>query len=540
MKGSHMNLSFGMEVIYDDAEFQIADFDKVGIVGVNGAGKTTLFKIILRELELDGGSVSVGNARIGYLPQEIEFETRQKKVWDYLYEARPIRKLEAELNDVYESLATAEGEEQDALLARMTKLQQRLDELDVYNAENILMELINNMKIDNSILDMEIGTLSGGQKSKVSFAHILFSDPKILLLDEPTNHLDATTKEFVTEYLKNYKGNVLIISHDIDFLNAVVNKILLINKTTHKIASYDGNYTIFKRRYAQEQLLKELRISQQEQEIKKLSDFVQKVNQASRTNHALKRVGQDREIKLAKKLSELEKRDRMYKHVKIRLDPKRESAKIPLEVNSLTFHYEGQPKLYDKLSFSLSGNERFLIVGENGVGKSTLLKLIMGLLSPDGGEIKFNQKTDIAYYAQELELLDETKNVIENTDCDGFNDVQKRNILGNFLFQGDSVFKKVSLLSPGEKARIALCKLMLTRANLLILDEPTNHLDPDTQAIIGENFKDYTGTIMVVSHNPDFVEQIGITRMLILPDGKIVDYSKELLSYYYILNTDLV
>ncbi|MEG1882061.1 MAG: ABC-F family ATP-binding cassette domain-containing protein [Clostridia bacterium] len=540
MRGNNMNLSFGMETIYDDAEFQIADHDKVGIVGVNGAGKTTLFKVILRELELDSGSIYVGNANIGYLPQEIDFEDRSKKVWDYLFEARPIKKIESKLNDIYEKLAIANEEEQVALLSTMSKLQQRLDNLDVYNAENILLELIDNMKIDNALLDMEIGNLSGGQKSKVAFAYILFSNPSILLLDEPTNHLDVTTKEFVTTYLKNYKGNVLIISHDIDFLNAVTSKILLINKVTHKISTYEGNYQTFKRRYAQEQLLKELRITQQEQEIKKLADFVQKVNQASRTKHDLKRVGQDREIKLAKKLKELEKREKIYKHIKIRLDPKRESAKIPLEVKDITFHYDGQNKLYDQLSFSLTGNERFLIVGENGVGKSTLLKLIMGIIRPDSGEIKFNPKTDIAYYAQELELLDENKSILENIDCDGLNDVQIRNVLGNFLFQGDFVYKKVALLSPGEKARIALCKLMLTRANLLILDEPTNHLDPDTQAIIGENFKDYSGTIMAVSHNPDFVEQIGITRMLILPDGKIVDYSRELLSYYYILNTDLV
>lgn len=540
MKGSHLNLSFGTEVIFDDAEFQISDFDKAGIIGVNGAGKSTLFRVILQELELDSGSVSLGNARIGHLPQEIEFSDRQEKVWDYLFEARPIKKLEAELNDIYDRLATASEPEQGELLSLMTKTQRKLEELDVYNAENILLQLIDNMKIDDSLLDMQLGNLSGGQKSKVAFAHVLFSDPKILLLDEPTNHLDVTTKGFITDYLRGYKGSVLIISHDIDFLNAVVNKILFINKTTHKISAYDGNYKIFKRRYAQEQLLKELRISQQEQEIKKLSDFVQKASQASRTNHNLKRMGQDREIKLAKKLSELEIRDRAYKHVKIKLEPKRESAKVPMEVTDLTFHYDTQPKLYDKLSFSLSGNERFLVVGENGVGKSTLLKLLMGILHPDSGSIKFNQKTDIAYYAQELELLDESKSIVDNIDCDCLNDVQIRNVLGNFLFQGDAVFKKVSLLSPGEKARIALCKLMLTRANMLILDEPTNHLDPDTQAIIGENFKDYTGTIMVVSHNPDFVEQIGITRMLVLPDGKIVDYSRELLSYYYILNTDML
>ncbi len=394
------------------------------------------------------------------------------------------------------------------------------------------------MKIEDGLLDMRLADLSGGQKSKIAFAHVLFAEPQILLLDEPTNHLDVTTKDFVTQYLKNYRGSVLVISHDIEFLNAVVGRVMLVDKTSHKIAMYEGNYTAFKRKYAQDRLLKELRIARQEQEIKKLAEFVQKARQASRTNHNLKRMGQDREVKLAKALAALEKRDAEYKRVKMRLEPRRAPAKIPLEVKNLTFHYEGQPKLYDKLSFSLYGGERFLVVGENGAGKSTLLKLITELLTPDAGEITFSPKTDIAYYAQELELLDENRTVLENADGGDFNDLQRRNILGNFLFRGDTVFKKVSLLSPGEKARIALCRLLMTKANLLLLDEPTNHLDPDTQVVIGENFGDYTGTILLVSHNPDFVEQIGITRMLVLPEGKVVDYSRELLSYYYVLNTD--
>lgn len=540
MRGQALNLTFGTEVIYDDAEFYIGDNDKTGIVGVNGAGKTTLFRVILGEQELDGGSVSTGGKRIGYLPQVIDFSDLQKTVWDYLYDARPIRKIEAELNDIYSKLETAPESEQAALLDRIAELHAMQDEHDAYNAENTLLELIFDMSIEDELLDMKLGDLSGGQKSKIAFAHLLFSNPQILLLDEPTNHLDATTKGFVTSYLKSYKGNVLIISHDVDFLNAVVNKILFVNKVTHKIAVYDGNYTAFKRKYAQEQLLKELRITQQEQEIKRLSDFVLKAKQASRTNHNLKRMGQDREIKLQRAIAALEKRDKEYKHVKIKLEPKTTSSKIPLEVENLSFAYPDKPLLYDGLSFKLCPDERFLIVGENGVGKSTLLKLIMGLLHPKSGQIRMGGKTEIAYYAQELELLDESKTVLQNTEYGDYTDLARRNILGNFLFQGDSVFKKVSVLSPGEKARVALCKLLLTRANTLILDEPTNHLDPDTQAVIGENFRDYTGTILLVSHNPDFVEQIGITRMLVLPEGKIVDYSKELLAYYYILNTDFV
>ena len=540
MHGQNLQLSFGNEVIYDNAEFNLGKKDKTGIVGVNGAGKTTLFRVILKEIELDGGYISTGNSTIGYLPQEIDFSDKQKTVWDYLFDARPIKKTEAQLQEVYEKLAVADEKEQKELLAKMDRLQQRLDDMDVYNAENILLEIIADMKIDSELLDMKLGDLSGGQKSKIAFAHMVFSDPQILLLDEPTNHLDVTTKEYVTNFLKTCRGTVLIISHDVEFLNTVVNKILFVNKSTHKISVYEGNYTAFKKKYAEEQLLKELRITQQEAEIKKLSDFVQKANQASRTNHNLKRVGQDREIKLAKAIAALEKRDKDYKRVKLRLEPRRESGKVPVEVDNLTFHYPNKPLLYDKLSFMITPNERFLIVGENGVGKSTLLKLIMGILSPEKGQIKFSVKTDIAYYAQELELLDQEKTILENTESDDLNDISHRNILGNFLFSGDTVFKKVKLLSPGEKARVSLCKLLLSRANLLILDEPTNHLDPDTQAVIGENFRDYTGTIMLVSHNPDFVEQIGITRMLILPDGKIVDYSRELLQYYYVLNTDLI
>ena len=540
MRGQNLNLAFGTEVIYDDAEFYIGDNDKTGIVGVNGAGKTTLFRVLLGEQPLDGGKIHIGSARLGYLPQEIGFADKQETVWDYLFDARPVRETEARLSELYDELAIADESQHDELLREVSILQSRLDEYDAYNAENTLLELIYDMSIENELLGMKLGELSGGQKSKIAFAHVLFSNPQILLLDEPTNHLDASTKDFVTSYLKSYKGSVLIISHDAEFLNAVVNKILFVNKVTHKTSVYDGNYTAFKRKYAQEQLLKELRITQQEQEIKKLSDFVQRARQASRTNHNLKRMGQDREVKLAKAIAALEKRDREYKHVKIKLEPKTQSGKIPLEVKNLAFRYDGKQNLYDDLSFMLNANERFLIVGENGVGKSTLLKLIMGILQPKSGEIKFSQKTEIAYYAQELELLDLDKTVLQNTDADGYTELQLRNILGNFLFQGDAVFKKVSTLSPGEKARVSLCKLLLARANLLILDEPTNHLDPDTQAIIGENFRDYTGTILLVSHNADFAEQIGITRMLVLPDGKIVDYSKELLAYYYILNTDFI
>lgn len=540
MKGQHMYLAFGSETIYDNCEFLIEDKDKVGVVGVNGAGKTTLFKIILKQEELDGGKITISNKRIGYLPQEISFQDKNMNVLDYLYQGRPIKKLEKDLEKTYEKITTASLKDQKELLRKASRLQSELESLNQYTAEDELLDLIDKMQIESDILEMKVKDLSGGQKSKVAFARLLFSNSDILLLDEPTNHLDIKTKDFVTNYLKNYHGTVLIISHDIDFLNEVITKTMFINKVTHKIKIYRGNYHEFKRQYAEEMLQKELRIREQEREIKHLEEVVSKIDQASATNHKLKKMGKSRKKALEKKLAELETREEKYKTVKMEVDPLEKSGKIPLEVKHLTFHYPSKNNLYNNLSFQMTRGEKFLIVGENGIGKSTLLKLIMEKLTPIKGEIIYGYNASVAYYAQELEILDEDKTILENIDNPNYNDTELRTFLGNFLFSNDDVFKKVKVLSPGEKARVALCKILLKRTNIIILDEPTNHFDPETQQIIGENFKNYTGTLIMVSHNPSFVEQIGVTRMLVLPEGKIVDYNKELLHYYYYLNTELV
>lgn len=538
MKGTKINLAFGTEVIYEDADFYIDTHDKVGIVGVNGAGKTTLFHVLLHEQELDSGTISTGNSRIGYLPQEITIEDESRTVLEYLKRGRPINKLEAELNVIYKKLESAGTAEHAMLFKQMEKLQSHLESYDYYEADSILLHIIDRMGISSGLLDMPLNRLSSGQKSQIAFGRVLYSKSDILLLDEPTNHLDAAAREFVIEFLKGYQGMVLIISHDVSFLNQIVNKILFIHKATHKISVYEGNYDTYKKKYALEQRLREQAIAQEEKEIRELEEFVRRANQASRTNHALKRMGQERALRLEKKRSMKQTRDRIYKRVKMDLRPMREGGGIPLEVEHLSFHYPNQSLLYRDLSFQIHEKERFLIVGENGAGKSTLLKLIMGIHSPDTGSIHVHPKTDVAYYAQELEQIDLQKTILENAWTDGYTEKQLRSVLSNFLFYADDIHKKAEILSPGEKARIALCKVLLQRANLLILDEPTNHLDPETQSIIGGNFHLFEGTIMVVSHNPWFVEQIGVNRVLILPSGRIVDYSRELLEYYYGLNSE--
>ena len=535
MHADNLHLSFGTTVVYDGAEFHLSSRDKCGIVGHNGAGKTTLFRIIMGEIKPDAGAIKTNGARIGYLPQTVEILNPDITVWDFLITGRPIARLEQELHTAYEELAANPDDEH--ISENISRIQAELDHYDYYHAEDALLELIDNMQIDTSLIDMRMCDLSGGQKSKVAFTRTLYSMPDILLLDEPTNHLDVQTRNFVMEYIKKYRGMVLIISHDKEFLNNTVNKILLVDKVTHKTSVFDGNYDTYIKKAAEIRRARATKIESEERDIKKLTEFISRANAASPTNHSIKRVGASREIMLKKILAARTERIQTYKKINMDLTPLRDGAKMPIIVDDLWFRYPGEKLMYRKMSFYITRGERFLIVGPNGTGKSTLLKLIMGRLAPVRGEIQINPKTDIAYYAQELEDLSMDKTVLENVETDGYNDVQIRAVLGNFLFTGADVFKKISVLSPGERARVALCKMLLKRANLLILDEPTNHLDPETQQLIGDNFRDYAGTILVVSHNPDFIEQIGITRMLELPAGHIIDYDSDILKRYSELNS---
>lgn len=547
MKAEHLILAFGTNKIYDDCSFHFEAQDKVGVVGVNGAGKSTLIKVILGEQQLDDGRLEIPSLRIGYLPQEITIDPNHDDVtvWNYIAAGRPIDELQEQLNQEYEKLA--KYPESNAIMDRIIKLQDLIDSYDIANFDYELLKIVEKMQLSN-LVDIKMSQLSGGQKSKVAFAKVLFENAGLLLLDEPTNHLDASTKDFVANYLRNYKGMILVISHDVGFLDTVTNKILFVNKTTHKTKTYRGNYTDFRRQYAEELAEQDRRITEQEREIKRIREFVERARNAKRSNYSLIRQGHVREKMLDRKMAELETREREYEKVSVNISPAKQSGKCPLEIQNLSFHYDNKEPLYDKLSLRLTRGEKFLIVGENGVGKSTLLKLIVGQLQPDEGSIIFGQNTTTAYYAQELEILEKNRSILDNVRSYDFTDTDMRGILSNFLFSGDDVNKNIDVLSPGEKARVALCKVLTERANLIILDEPTNHFDPETQKIIGENFRDYDGTIIMVSHNPSFVEQIGITRMLVLPSHKqgqpavpiIKNYSRELLEYYYYLNSDLV
>lgn len=537
MKIDNLSLSFGTAEVYKNLTVEFNQNDKVGIIGVNGAGKTTLFKLILGELTPDAGTITV-SSKIGYLPQVIEDNfDKEMSVFDYLLSARPIKELENKLTNLYEQIATEKNEHNlKKYMKDITKVEDELTYYEQYNAESELLKIIAGMNIDDTLLDLKLKNLSGGQKSKIAFARLLYSKPETLLLDEPTNHLDLDTKDYIIEYLKNYKGLILAISHDTSFLDEITNKTLYIDKNKKTGTLYNGSYSKYEKIKKERELATSRLHDKQQKEEEKLKEIIARY---IRGNEKKANIAKDRQKKLEKLLSEKVEVEKKNKYTKFNINIKYPSYSIPISCNNLTFGYTEENLLYQNLTFDLIRGEKFLIVGENGIGKTTLLKLIMNILTPLEGSINISEKTLIGYYAQEHDLLNKEKTIKENFSDSGLTDYELRRFLGSFLFTNDDIFKKINILSPGERSRVALAKIALSGANTLLLDEPTNHLDPMTQLIIADTFKDYEGTMLVVSHNLEFVDNLGIERMLLLPSGRIMYYDKNVVLHYELLNKEV-
>lgn len=537
MKIDNLSLSFGTAEVYKNLTVEFNQNDKVGIIGVNGAGKTTLFKLILGELTPDTGTIKV-SSKIGYLPQVIEDNfDKEMSVFDYLLSARPIKELENKLTNLYEQIATEKNEHNlKKYMKDITKVEDELTYYEQYNAESELLKIIAGMNIDDALLDLKLKNLSGGQKSKIAFARLLYSKPETLLLDEPTNHLDLDTKDYIIEYLKNYKGLILVISHDTSFLDAITNKTLYIDKNKKTGTLYNGSYSKYEKIKKERELATSRLHDKQQKEEEKLKEIIARY---IRGNEKKANIAKDRQKKLEKLLSEKVEVEKKNKYTKFKINIKYPSYSIPISCNNLTFGYTEENLLYQNLTFDLIRGEKFLIVGENGIGKTTLLKLIMNILTPLEGSINISEKTLIGYYAQEHDLLNKEKTIKENFSDSGLTDYELRRFLGSFLFTNDDIFKKINILSPGERSRVALAKIALSGANTLLLDEPTNHLDPMTQLIIADTFKDYEGTMLVVSHNLEFVDNLRIERMLLLPSGRIMYYDKNVVLHYELLNEEV-
>ena len=539
MNIQNLTMSFGLQTIYDNVSFQINENDKVGIVGVNGAGKSTLFNLILGKLNPDEGKIIIkNNINIGYLPQVItdEIPNDDITVFDYLLLGRPIEELKNKLTNLYEKIATIEDQKElNHYLKEITKVEDKLTYYDEYNAESTLLKIITGMNIDDKLLDLKLKNISGGQKSKIAFARLLYSKPEIMLLDEPTNHLDIDTKDYIISYLKKYHGMILVISHDIEFLNEVTTKTLYVDKIMHNVEIYNGNYQKYLKIKEERDLAKKRLFEKQQKEEEKLKTIISKY---IRGNEKKANIAKDRIKKLERLQSEKVTIEKENKYAKFKMKINYPSYTIPLACQNLTFGYTEDNLLYENLNFDLTRGEKLLVVGENGIGKTTLLKLIMNYLTPLEGKIIIGEKTNIAYYAQEHEILDSNKTILENFNSFGLPEYELRKVLGSFLFSGNEINKRISVLSPGERSRVALAKISLSGANTLLLDEPTNHLDPMTQMIIADTFSDYEGTMLVVSHNLDFVDNLNINRMLLLPSGKITYYDRDIVMHYEMLNEE--
>lgn len=539
MNIQNLTMSFGLQTIYDNVSFQINENDKVGIVGVNGAGKSTLFNLILGKLTPDEGKIIIkNNINIGYLPQVItdEIPNDDITVFEYLLLGRPIEELKNKLTNLYEKIATIEDQKElNHYLKEITKVEDKLTYYDEYNAESTLLKIITGMNIDDKLLDLKLKNISGGQKSKIAFARLLYSKPEIMLLDEPTNHLDIDTKDYIISYLKKYHGMILVISHDIEFLNEVTTKTLYVDKIKHNVEIYNGNYQKYLKIKEERDLAKKRLFEKQQKEEEKLKNIISKY---IRGNEKKANIAKDRIKKLERLQSEKVTIEKENKYAKFKMKINYPSYTIPLACQNLTFGYTEDNLLYENLNFDLTRGEKLLVVGENGIGKTTLLKLIMNYLTPLEGKIIIGEKTNIAYYAQEHEILDSNKTILENFNSFGLPEYELRKILGSFLFSGNEINKKINVLSPGERSRVALAKISLSGANTLLLDEPTNHLDPMTQMIIADTFSDYDGTMLVVSHSLDFVDNLNINRMLLLPSGKITYYDRDIVMHYEMLNEE--
>ena len=512
--------SFGEKEILKDASFHIEEREKVALIGNNGAGKTTLLRIIMEEFSADSGNVILAkDKRMGYLAQYQDIYGQRTIYEELLTTKQHILDMEERMRSIELEMKHVQGEELEQLMNTYTRLTHEFELENGYAYKSELTGILKGLGFGEEDFEKPIETLSGGQKTRVALGKLLISRPDILLLDEPTNHLDMESIAWLETYLLNYPGAVFIVSHDRYFLDKVVTKVVEIE--AGQVISFQGNYSSYAEKKAQLRDAQYKAYLNQQREIKHQEAVIVKLKSFNREKSI--RRAESRE-KMLDKIQRLDKPVEIQTHMRLSLEPRTVSGNDVLTVEELSKSFPGQT-LFTNISFQIKRGERIALIGNNGTGKTTMLKILNSILPADSGSFSLGSKVQIGYYDQEHHVLHSEKTIFQeiSDSYPTLTETEIRNMLAAFLFTGDDVFKLIGDLSGGERGRVSLAKLMLSNANFLILDEPTNHLDITSKEILERALNDYTGTILYVSHDRYFINQTA-TRILELTGNTFVNY----------------
>ena len=517
---NNISKSFGTDVIIKSCSFNIEDHEKAAIVGINGAGKSTLLKIITGIEPADTGLVTLAKDKtLGYLAQQQNLGS-DNTIYDELLSVKQyILDMEKELRSIEKRMNTADGDELENLMKKYSDLNHRFEMENGYAYKSEITGVLKGLGFSEEDFTLNVNTLSGGQKTRVALGRLLLAKPDISLLDEPTNHLDMESIRWLENYLLNYNGAVLIVAHDRYFLDKIVSKIIELDNGVATV--FSGNYTDYA---AKKAILRNMKLKEylnQQREIKHQEDVITKLKQFNREK-SIKRA-ESRE-KMLDKIEIVDKPQELNDKMNIKLEPNVVSGNDVLTISGLSKSFD-DVTLFDNIDIEIKRGERVALIGNNGTGKTTILKLINGIIEPDSGSIYLGAKVNIGYYDQEHHVLDPDKTIFDEIRdaYPDLNNTQIRNTLAAFLFTNEDVFKYIRDLSGGEKGRVSLAKLMLSNANFLILDEPTNHLDIVSKEILENALNNYTGTVLFVSHDRYFINAAA-TRIIELSNKTVVNY----------------